>query len=123
MALRHTSFNGADVFQRRRQRWKVTSSSWKSLASMEPTSFNVGDINCLCPKCTRRRSFNGADVFQRRRRGSGRLGDDSWDAASMEPTSFNVGDLVSRSLSLSSGQKLQWSRRLSTSETHNYHGG
>ncbi len=59
---------------------------------MEPTSFNVGDATVKLesdglPKC-----FNGADVFQRRRHGNHR---GSGDADAM----------------------LQWSRRLSTSET------
>ena len=61
-------------------------------ASMEPTSFNVGDRMWRGMRAASRNRFNGADVFQRRRHGGLRL--------EFTPTIT-----------------LQWSRRLSTSET------
>ena len=61
-------------------------------ASMEPTSFNVGDSPRGFRGPLTQLSFNGADVFQRRRqRTSSRPGGVGL-GASMEPTSFNVGD-------------------------------
>ena len=110
------SFNGADVFQRRRQsnfrkepngrlllQWSRRLSTSETAmnpeysaqahrASMEPTSFNVGD-----------RAVRHAELA-------------SPAVASMEPTSFNVGDSEYLTVTISV-DLLQWSRRLSTSET------
>ena len=66
---------------------------------------------------TRNGGFNGADVFQRRRLASTRAEMNAALAASMEPTSFNVGDPRNHRNGVSSHLALQWSRRLSTSET------
>ena len=84
-------FNGADVFQRRRLGPAVRHVSLRVTASMEPTSFNVGDKGFTVHECADRE-------------------------ASMEPTSFNVGDYV-KNATVVPPQSLQWSRRLSTSET------
>ena len=59
---------------------------------MEPTSFNVGDLSPAVAPCIAL-------------------------VASMEPTSFNVGDASETASASSSDKALQWSRRLSTSET------
>ena len=67
--------------------------SRKENASMEPTSFNVGDKN-----------IPDAAAYEQLR-------------ASMEPTSFNVGDTMPAPSCNSFVKLLQWSRRLSTSET------
>ena len=110
-----TGFNGADVFQRRRHRLAVSekyqtpmlqwsrrlstsetdqplhSKTRRNIASMEPTSFNVGDYENAYDEALAKFGFNGADVFQRRRpRGKGQTR--TKNPASMEPTSFNVGD-------------------------------
>ena len=61
-------FNGADVFQRRRPSGPNDGALSNLVASMEPTSFNVGD-----PR------YPGTE-------------DTLVLIASMEPTSFNVGD-------------------------------
>ena len=58
---------------------------------MGPTSFNVGDL------------FDINDVLK-------------WLEASMGPTSFNVGDKRAQE-EAKRVDKLQWGRRLSTSET------
>ena len=61
------SFNGADVFQRRRRN-NANHRHLTDFASMEPTSFNVGDMKVG-------------------------IREKAYYMASMEPTSFNVGDI------------------------------
>ena len=70
----------------------VRATRQRQRASMGPTSFNVGDEPRQLQQIGGAVCFNGADVFQRRRpvrRGCFRV----WPwVASMGPTSFNVGD-------------------------------
>ena len=88
---KQTSFNGADVFQRRRPHEDTPTHTQKA-ASMGPTSFNVGDHTLSGSRTAPVSGFNGADVFQRRR-----------------PQPLNLAVCLSI--------RLQWGRRLSTSET------
>ena len=83
---------------------------------MEPTSFNVGDVpiglvsNGLRSASMEPTSFNVGD-------GSSCVAMIFCWVASMEPTSFNVGDHRHRQPTNPTASRLQWSRRLSTSET------
>ena len=87
-------FNGADVFQRRRRCNDLRHPIRLGTASMEPTSFNVGDNATHQQPTPPPPRFNGADVFQRRRLRCARCARFRSTLASMEPTSFNVGDVV-----------------------------
>ena len=90
------SFNGADVFQRRRRpehpEDTTSFNAQIARASMGPTSFNVGDYPSAGGGSRPQIGFNGADVFQRRRHASWCGPCVRWKTASMGPTSFNVGD-------------------------------
>ena len=83
---------------------------------MEPTSFNVGDYYVSSFDSYSGEGFNGADVFQRRRhhRSSNPM---------IYNHCFNGADVFQRRRlpdlrRRDTSNKLQWSRRLSTSETH-----
>ena len=117
LVLSRKSFNGADVFQRRRRCsdrcWNspTTSLQWgRRLSTSETHSARHATPH-------HRPRFNGADVFQRRRRSHSSLVQPKPKHASMGPTSFNVGDGNGGDLTPRECCRLQWGRRLSTSET------
>ena len=108
-------FNGADVFQRRR-RPRGASKSKQTLASMEPTSFNVGDCLLHLIRLPRSNRFNGADVFQRRRREYSTFLRKSWEGLQWSRR-LSTSETSNVETTTARHSSLQWSRRLSTSET------
>ena len=88
-------------------------------ASMEPTSFNVGDVG------TQGRTARLGPLQWSRRLSTSETNTSPQNnvgvmIASMEPTSFNVGDGQAAEVDAGKLLPLQWSRRLSTSETELY---
>ncbi len=85
-------------------------------ASMEPTSFNVGDNAVAGPQSTESRALQWSRRLSTSETKEHVATRKLKQSASMEPTSFNVGDGEAMT-NTDEKNELQWSRRLSTSET------